>query len=82
MKVLPALSPGHVGDLAKPAVFGWQRRLRVLDPARYSSEASACGRTPSGRGLGIELITMSEPLSVTQILSVGSTFTVWPNDQA
>src|SRR5947208_525834 len=48
-----------------------------------SSEAS-CLRpnTMTTRPSGSNLITMSEPLSVTQILSCGSTFTVWPNDQA
>src|SRR5665213_1307295 len=48
-----------------------------------SSEAS-CLRpnTMTTRPSGSNLITMSEPLSVTQMLSAGSTLTVCPNDQA
>src|SRR5580700_8394407 len=48
-----------------------------------SSEAS-CFRpkTIATRPSGLNLITMSDPLSVTQILSCGSTFTACANDQA
>ena len=48
-----------------------------------SSEAS-CLRpnTITTRPSGLNLMTMSEPLSATQMLSSSSTLTAWPNDQA
>ena len=65
-------------------VFGRKQEASDEDTGPVSSSEASCLRpnTISTRPSGSNLITMSEPLSVTQILSCGSILTVWPNDQA
>src|SRR5262245_36767279 len=70
--------PGHVGRLAEAAVDGRERRVGValvrmrveIGGFRFASEHL------STRPSGLNLITMSEPLSVAQMLSSLSTRTV------
>src|SRR6267154_717361 len=82
-KVLPALS--------QATSVTWRNRASAAGSGGFgcftgpvSSSEASCLRpnTMSTRPSWSNLITMSEPLSVTQILSEGSTLTVWPNDQA
>src|SRR5665213_370809 len=83
MKVLPALSQAtSVTWRNRPSSAG-SGGFGCLSGSVPSSEAS-CLRpnTMTTRPSGSNLITMSEPLSVTQMLSCGSIFTVCPNDQA
>jgi hypothetical protein len=83
MKVLPAAS--------KAVSVTWRKRpgsagsggFGCFKGAVSSSEASSLRpNTMSTRPSGVNLITMSEPLSVTQMLSCGSHLTMWANDQA
>src|SRR5712692_5426489 len=83
MKALPAGSKAtSVTCLKRPSSAG-SGGLGCFRAAVSSSDAS-CLRpnTIRTRPCGLNLTTMSDPLSVTQMLSLRSTRTVWPNDQA
>ena len=75
--------PGHVGNLAELAVHRRQGRLGM---------GQGMGALVGGLGLaaehhghlpaGVNLMTMSEPLSATQMFCCGSMRTAWAKDQA
>src|SRR5713101_4808363 len=83
MKALPAGSKAtSVTCLKRPSSAG-SGGLGCFSGAVSSSDASCLRpKTIRTRPCGLNLTTMSDPLSVTQMLSPRSTRTVWPNDQA
>src|SRR5215831_12492912 len=83
MKVLPALSKATSVTWRKRPSSAGSGGFGCLSGAVSSSEASCLRpKTSSTLPAGLNLITMSEPLSATQMFWPRSMRTVWPNDQA
>src|ERR1700675_1483447 len=83
MYVLPAASQVTSVTWRNRPSTGGSGGLTCLSGSVPSSEASCLRpKTMTTRPSGLNLTTMSEPLSVTQMLSFLSTLTVWAKDQA
>ena len=83
MKISPAGSQVTSVGWPKRPWFGRQRRLDVrpglgLGVGSFLLASDHHGHAPSG----LNLMIMSEPLSIAQILSSLSTRTAWANDHA
>src|SRR5712692_7039043 len=83
MKALPAGSKAtSVTCLKRPSSAGSGGLGCFTGPVSSSDASCLRPKTIVTRPRGLNLTTMSDPLSVIQTLSLRSTRTVWPNDQA